>query len=73
MKRTLYTKIFTGFILFGICGFLIVATVTSRLSFQKLKDNEVQNLYEEATVISSLFDGTSPIDFSPDAEKRKIH
>lgn len=70
MKRTLYTKIFTGFILFGICGFLIVATVTSRLSFQKLKDNEVQNLYEEATVISSLFDGTSPIDFSPDAETK---
>ncbi len=53
MKRTLYTKMFVSFLLFGICGFLIVAIFTSRLSFEKLKDDEVKNLYEAASSISS--------------------
>lgn len=66
MKRTLYTKIFTGFILFGICGFLLIATVTSRLSFQKIKDSEVEHLYEEAVTVSSIFSKTSSINPAPD-------
>lgn len=53
MKRTLYRKMFLGFLLFGIFGFLIVAVFTSKLSFEKLREDEVKNLYEAATSISS--------------------
>lgn len=53
MKRTIYTKMFLSFLLFGICGFLIVAIFTSKLSFEKLREDEVKNLYETATIISS--------------------
>lgn len=53
MKRTLYQKMLFGFLLFAIFGFLIVAVFTSRLSFEKLQEDEVKNLYEAATTISS--------------------
>lgn len=53
MKRTLLTKIFLGFLLFGLCGFLVVATFTSRLSFEKLKHDEVYNLTEASLSITN--------------------
>ena len=56
MKRTLLTKIFLGFLLFGLFGFLIVATFTSKLSFDKLKHDEVGSLTEAATAITDNLD-----------------
>ena len=56
MKRTLLTKIFLGFLLFGLFGFLIVATFTSKLSFDKLKHDEVGSLKEAATAITDNLD-----------------
>lgn len=54
MKRTLLTKIFLGFLLFGLFGFLIVATFTSKLSFDKLKHDEVTNLTEAASSVGLM-------------------
>ena len=54
MKRTLLTKIFLGFLLFGLFGFLIVATFTSKLSFDKLKHDEVTNLIEAASSVADV-------------------
>ena len=54
MKRTLLTKIFLGFLLFGLFGFLIVATFTSKLSFDKLKHDEVTNLTEAASSVADV-------------------
>lgn len=53
MRRTLYTKMFFGFLLFGLCGFLLVALLTSRLSLEKLKEDEIEQLHREASVIAS--------------------
>ena len=37
MKRTLYLKLLGGYLLFGLLGFLIIATFTYRLTFQHLE------------------------------------
>ncbi|MCI8327039.1 MAG: HAMP domain-containing histidine kinase [Lachnospiraceae bacterium] len=52
MKRSLYTKLLLGFLLFGICGFLTVAVLISKLSFEKLKHDEVKILHRTASAIS---------------------
>ena len=47
MKRTLYLKLLGGYLLFGLLGFLIIATFTYHLTFQHLEKKEAQNLYRD--------------------------
>ena len=55
MKRTLYLKLLGGYLLFGLLGFLIIATFTYHLTFQHLGKKEAQNLYRESALISSSY------------------
>ena len=55
MKKTLYPKLLGGYLLFGLLGFLIIATFTYHLTFQHLEKKEVQNLYRESSLISSNY------------------
>ena len=55
MKRTLYLKLLGGYLLFGLLGFLIIATFTYHLTFQHLEKKEAQNLYRESALISSSY------------------
>ena len=44
MKRTLYPKLLAGYLLFGLLGFIIIATFTYHLTFQHLERREAQSL-----------------------------
>ena len=55
MKRTLYPKLLAGYLLFGLLGFIIIATFTYHLTFQHLERREAQSLYREASQISSNY------------------
>ncbi len=53
MKKTIYPKLFIGYLLFGILGFIIVSTITSHLLFDYVQSKEASNLYKEANLIAS--------------------
>lgn len=55
MKRTLYFKILFGYLIFGILGFITVATFTSSYTMQYVKDKEASRLYRESTMIASSY------------------
>ncbi len=55
MKRTLYLKILLGYLLFGILGFIVIATFTSHLSMNTMEEQEADNLYREATLIAGTY------------------
>jgi signal transduction histidine kinase len=55
MKRTLYIKILLGYLLFGILGFITVATFTSNYTMQYIRDKEAKSLYRESTMIASSY------------------
>ena len=55
MKRTLYFKILFGYLIFGILGFITVATFTSNYTMQYIKDKEASSLYRESTMIASSY------------------
>lgn len=51
-KRTLYLKFIFVYLLFGIAGFLLIATAGSRMVENRLKDAMGESLHREATAIS---------------------
>ncbi len=53
MKRTLYPKLAAGYLLYGIIGFIIIATFTYHLTFRFLEKREASSLYRESVLISS--------------------
>lgn len=55
MKRTLYLKILLGYLLFGILGFLTVATFTSHQSMKYMEKKEARDLYRESTLIATTY------------------
>lgn len=55
MKRTLYPKLLTGYLLYGAIGFLIVATFTYHMIFQYLEKKDASSLYRESALISSNY------------------
>lgn len=55
MKRTLYPKLLTGYLLYGVIGFIIIMTFTYHMTFQFLEKREASNLYREANLISANY------------------
>lgn len=55
MKRTLYLKILLGYLLFGILGFITIATFTSHQSMKYMEKKEARNLYRESTLIATTY------------------
>lgn len=55
MKRTLYPKLLTGYLLYGVIGFIIIATFTYQLTFNFIEKKDAANLYRESAVISSSY------------------
>ncbi|MCI8489982.1 MAG: HAMP domain-containing protein [Lachnospiraceae bacterium] len=53
MKKTMYPKLFIGYLLFGILGFTAVSTVTAHLSLQYVINKEASSLYKEANLVAS--------------------
>lgn len=55
MKRTLYLKLLGGYLLFGLLGFLIIATFTYHMTFEYLEKKEAQSLYRESALICANY------------------
>lgn len=55
MKRSLYIKFILGYLVFGLLGFITIATVSSRMTYNSLIREKSELLYDEANIIASNF------------------
>lgn len=55
MKRRLYLKLLIGYLLYGIVGFLIVATFTYHATYRFVERREAAGLYRESAQISAAY------------------
>ena len=55
MRKTLYLKFILAYIIFGLFGFIAVATVGSSLTTENVRRRVARNLYQEATEIAGTY------------------
>ena len=55
MKKTLYWKFIAVYLLFGLCGFISIATLTSVLTLNHLTKEKADALYKEATLVAGSY------------------
>ena len=55
MRRTLYIKFIVGYLLFGLFGFLIVASFVSNMTSDQVRREAGENLYRQATQIANTY------------------
>ena len=55
MKNTLYVKFLIAYVLFGIFGFLVVATIVQSMTYEYCRRNRAESLYREATLIANTY------------------
>lgn len=55
MKRTLYLKFVLAYIIFGIFGFIIVSFLISKVTYDKLLDEQTEAIYREANLIAGTY------------------
>lgn len=55
MRKTLYLKLILAYIIFGLFGFMVVATFVSNMTIDHLKKNQADSLYREATLIANTY------------------
>ena len=55
MRKTLYLKLILAYIIFGLFGFLVVATFVSNMTSDHLKKEKADSLYREAVLIANTY------------------
>jgi signal transduction histidine kinase len=55
MRKTLYLKLILAYIIFGLFGFVVVATFVSNMTMDHLKKNYADSLYREATLVANTY------------------
>lgn len=55
MKRTVYLKFVLAYIIFGFFGFIVIATFSSSLINERVKVENAESLYNEATMIAKTY------------------
>ncbi|MBO4458635.1 MAG: GHKL domain-containing protein [Butyrivibrio sp.] len=55
MKRTLYLKFLLAYLLFGIFGFIVVATFVYKMTFERIRRDKADNMYQVATQIANTY------------------
>lgn len=55
MKRTLYLKFLLAYLLFGIFGFVVVATFVYSMTYERLRRDKAENMYQMATQIANTY------------------
>lgn len=55
MRKTLYLKLITAYIMFFIFGFVVVSTFTSSMTLDHLVRERAETMYEEATLIANTY------------------
>ena len=55
MKRTLYVKFLLAYLLFGIFGFIVVATFVYGMTYDRLRRDKADSMYQMATQIANTY------------------
>ncbi len=55
MRKTLYLKFVLAYIIFGVFGFIVVATFVSSMTTEQLRREKADALYKEATLIANTY------------------
>ncbi|MCR5670453.1 MAG: GHKL domain-containing protein [Butyrivibrio sp.] len=55
MKRTLYLKFLLAYVLFGIFGFIVVATFVHSMTLDRLRKDKAETMYQVATQIANTY------------------
>lgn len=55
MRKTLYLKFIMAYVIFGVFGFIMVATFASSMTLERLKREKAESLYNEATMIANTY------------------
>ena len=55
MTRSLYTKFLLGYLVFGLLGFIFIATMSSEITYQYLLEEKSESLYDEANLLASTY------------------
>lgn len=55
MRKTLYLKFILAYVIFGVFGFIMVATFASSMTLEHLKREKAESLYREATLIANTY------------------
>ncbi len=55
MKKTLYLKFIFAYLLFGLFGFIVVASFISDMTYDRCKEQEADRLYREAVTIADSY------------------
>ncbi len=55
MRKTLYLKFLLAYLIFGIFGFIVVATFVDNMTMEHLKRERADALYKEATLIANTY------------------
>ena len=55
MKRTLYLKFILAYLLFGLFGFIVVATFITSMIGENVRSRHASSLYTEATVLANSY------------------
>ena len=51
--HSLYYKLLIGYLIFGLLGFITIATISSEMTYHHLVERESEVLYDEATMIAT--------------------
>ena len=54
MTRSLYTKFLLGYLVFGLLGFIFIATMSSEITYQYLLEEKSESLYDEANLLAKI-------------------
>ncbi len=55
MKRTLYIKFLLAYLLFGIFGFIVVASFVYSMTYDRLQRDKAESMYQMATQIANTY------------------
>lgn len=55
MRKTLYVKFILAYLIFGVFGFIMVATFVSNMTMEQLIREKSESLYNEATLIANTY------------------
>lgn len=55
MTHSLYSKFILGYLLFGLLGFITIASFSSHLTHQRLIEDKADALYDEANLLASSY------------------
>ena len=55
MRKTLYLKFCLAYLIFGVFGFIVVATFVSNMTLEHMKREKAEALYKEATLVANTY------------------